>query len=59
MGDTPYQINLISENITLNNHHPILHSLLIHLFVIIGKVCFNSYNIGIFLYCISLIRKTY
>lgn len=52
MGDTPYQINLISENITLNNHHPILHSLLIHLFVIIGKVCFNSYNIGIFLYCI-------
>lgn len=65
MGDTSNQIaqcynlkentsnylNLISENVRLNNHHPVVHSLLIHLFIMIGKTVFNSYNIGVFLYC--------
>ncbi len=65
MGDTSSQIAqcfnleewtskyliLISENVKLNNHHPVFHSLLIHLFIVIGKVGFNSYNFGIFLYC--------
>ena len=67
MGDTPNQIfqgfnlddstsnylNLISENMKLNNHHPISHTLLLHICLIVGNYCFSSYNIGLFLYCIT------
>ena len=48
---TSESLNLISENVRLNNHHPIIHSLLIHMFIVVGKACFDSYNMGIFLYC--------
>lgn len=48
---TSESLNLISENVRINNHHPIIHSLLIHMFIVVGKACFDSYNMGIFLYC--------
>ncbi|MBQ9991365.1 MAG: hypothetical protein IJP31_10580 [Lachnospiraceae bacterium] len=63
-GDTPSQIaqaynlseetsnhlNLISEDVKLNNHHPVTHTLLIHFFLVIGDTVLGSFNIGIFLY---------
>ena len=41
---------LISENVFYNAHHPIVHALLIHLFLKTGLGIFHSINIGIFLY---------
>lgn len=63
-GDTPSQIaqgfnapeetsdylRLLSPNRLLNNHHPVVHTILIHLFLLIGKSVFDSYNVGIFLF---------
>lgn len=44
----PY-LNLISEDVKLNNHHPVFHSLLLHSFIVFGElIC--SYNFGLFLF---------
>ncbi len=37
------------EGIYLNNHHPIVHTLFIHVCLEIGENLFSSYNIGIFI----------
>lgn len=42
-------INLISDDVYLNTHHPIIHTLLIGLFMKIGEA-FNNYSLGLFLY---------
>lgn len=47
-GTSEY-LNLIDENVRLNGHHPIIHTLFIHLCMVIGKGIFHSYNVGIFL----------
>lgn len=64
-GDTPDQIrqiygiqdstssylNLLSENVTLNNHHPVLHTLIAGGIFRIGHML-GSDNLGVFLYVI-------
>ncbi len=66
MGDTGAQIsqffqlpngtsnylNLISDTQMINNHHPVLHTVLMGSAVKIGRVLFHSDNLGIFLYTI-------
>lgn len=63
-GDTPAQImqgynlrdetasylKLIDESINLNQHHPVPHTMLIHMCVALGRHLFGSYNVGIFIY---------
>jgi len=43
---------LLSDKVSLNQHHSVIHTLMIHLFLVIGINFFHSVNIGIFLYCI-------
>ena len=64
MGDTGAQIsqffqlpngtsnylNLISQDQLINNHHPVLHTVLMGGAVKIGREVFHSDNLGIFLY---------
>lgn len=40
---------VIKEGVYLNNHHPIAHTLLIHICMEIGMKLFSSYNVGIFI----------
>ena len=49
---TSNYLNLISENVKLNNHHPVFHTLLIRFCLFLGNYCFSSYNVGLFLYCL-------
>lgn len=42
-------INIINPDVTLNNHHPIITTLLYGLFINIGKL-FNSVDLGIYLF---------
>lgn len=52
MGDTWYQISQGYFNGTaLTNHHPVVHTLFLSLFLHIGE-WIGSCNIGIFLYCL-------
>lgn len=46
-------LKLIDENVRLNEHHPILHTLYMHLCMVLGDKLFGSYNIGIFLVAIT------
>lgn len=46
---TSETIQLISEDVTLNGHHPVAHTLLLHFFLVVGKKIY-SYNLGAFLY---------
>lgn len=41
---------LLSQSVFINQHHPVMHTLLIHAFLRIGEIIFHSLNIGIFLY---------
>lgn len=41
---------LLSQNVFINQHHPVVHTLLIHFFLRIGENFFHSLNSGIFLY---------
>lgn len=38
------------DQIKLNNHHPVLHTIILNIFVFVGKITFDSYNLGLFLY---------
>lgn len=38
------------KDVFWNNHHPVIHSLLIHLFVRAGLLLFNSVNAGVFFF---------
>lgn len=46
-------LKLIDETVRLNGHHPILHTLYLHLCMVIGDTVFGSYNIGIFLVSVT------
>jgi len=46
-------LKLIDENVRLNGHHPILHTIYMHFCMVIGEKIFGSYNIGIFLVSIT------
>lgn len=46
-------LKLIDENVRLNGHHPILHTLYLHMCMVIGDKVFGSYNVGIFLVSIT------
>lgn len=63
MGDTPDQIpeafnlsgyhpymDLLDDSIKLNNHHPVTHTMLLHICIVGGIKLFSSWNAGIFLY---------
>lgn len=47
---TAKYLNLISENVKLNDHHPIVHTLILGGFVKLGHLLFRSENIGYFFY---------
>lgn len=63
MGDTPDVIiqgfnvaeytsnylNLIDESVRLNGHHPVVYTMLLHVFLVLGKSLFHSYNAGLFM----------
>ncbi|MBR6484542.1 MAG: hypothetical protein IKT14_05940 [Clostridiales bacterium] len=40
---------LLSEDVFINNHHPVAHSLLIHVFLLFSDAVFGSFNVGIFM----------
>lgn len=42
--------HLLSDQIYLNTHHPIMHTLLLRAFLEIGTVVFHSFNVGLFLF---------
>lgn len=44
--------HLLSDQVYLNNHHPIMHTLLIRAFLQIGVGIFHSFNVGIFLFAL-------
>lgn len=48
--ETASYLKLLNENFYLNQHHPVPHTLLIHMCVALGKNLFGSYNFGIFIY---------
>ena len=64
MGDTGGQISqwfnlssytsnylpLLSQNVLLNQHHPVLHTAIMGSFVQLGMTLFNSANLGYFMY---------
>ena len=64
MGDTPDLIaqgfnlpeqtssylKLLNPNTTLNQHHPVIHTLFLHYCIVLGHTCFGSWNIGLFIY---------
>lgn len=43
---------LMSQDMFINQHHPVLHTVLIHMFLVIGTRMFHSVNAGIYMYCI-------
>ena len=49
--DTSEYLNLISEDVLLNGHHPVVHTLLLHFFTELGRNL-HSWNRGIFLYAL-------
>lgn len=42
--------HMLSDTVFLNTHHPPVHTLLVHLCLVIGNRLFHSANAGIFLY---------
>lgn len=40
---------LINENVILNAHHPVAHTMLLHYCIVLGKTIFHSYNVGVFI----------
>lgn len=43
---------LLSQDMFINQHHPVLHTVLIHMFLVIGTKMLHSINAGIYMYCI-------
>lgn len=46
-SDSLIQLNMAVNNVPLSDHHPILHTLFIKFFFLIGKSIFNNINAGI------------
>ncbi len=46
---------LLSNAVFINQHHPVMHTLLIHFCLLLGSAFFGSFNSGIFIYaCLQL-----
>ena len=45
--------SIIRTGIYINQHHPVVYTLLVHLFLQVGTGLFGSLNAGIFLLCLS------
>lgn len=43
---------LLSPTTFINQHHPVAHTMLVHVCLVLGDKVFNSFNIGMFIYCI-------
>lgn len=41
---------LLSDSVYLNAHHSVAHTMLLHGFLLFGRSCFHSFNVGIFLF---------
>lgn len=41
---------LLSENVFINMHHPVLHTLLLHACICLGHTVFRSWNAGLYIY---------
>lgn len=53
---TSNYLNLISEDVRLNGHHPVAHTLVLHICIRIGLFLFSSWNAGTFLYiCLQVL----
>ena len=52
MGDTGSQLSQGFGEATLTNHHPVIHTLFLSLFVRMGELLGNE-NAGVFLYCLA------
>ena len=52
--DTKYldSVVLLDENVTITNHHPVIHTVMLGGSVKIGRIIFGSDNIGLFIYSI-------
>lgn len=50
IGPNYLEGRLLSDTVFINTHHPPVHTLLIHLCLVIGSHLFHSANTGIFLY---------
>lgn len=48
MGYLPAS-RLLSETVFINQHHPVMHTLLIHVCLLLGRALIGSFNAGIFL----------
>ena len=44
------QSKLLSENVFINMHHPVLHTLLLHACICLGHTVFRSWNAGLYIY---------
>lgn len=51
-GATPNFLKLLNENVFLNQHYPVVHTLLLHVCLVTGNALFGSFNIGVFIYAI-------
>lgn len=43
----------LSEQVYLNSHHPVVHTLLMRAFIQIGTTVFHSFNVGIFFFALA------
>lgn len=51
--DSPNQMQQIVGDIPYSSHHPILHTMILGLFMKCGKAIFGTYNGGVALFCIA------
>ena len=42
---------LLSDAVYINQHHPVVHTMLIHWCILLGDRVLHSFNVGIFIYC--------
>lgn len=51
-GGTEEHLILLSENVLINQHHPVVPTLIIHGLIIMCAEAFNCANLGLFIYCL-------
>ena len=51
-GGTEEDVIQLSPSVCLNQHHPVIPTLIVHAFILFGAKIFKSANLGLFIYCI-------
>lgn len=51
-GGTEEHLVLLSENVLINQHHPVVPTLIIHVLILFAVKFFNCANLGVFAYCL-------